>query len=673
MRILALIGRFKIGTRIYAGFVIVLSLMAVLAYTGYSSLQGASERSHTYARISDLTAEVLSVAARLSDLRQAVLRFVLDGDTDDLGQARKIGADLTEQAQALTASMLDPARKERSAEIVNHISDYVANIERVGAARARRDEQIEKRLNVVDKTAADNLNRIIDYSMGEADFEPAAHAYFVLDKLMQARLSAQRYLHDQNPKTAESARSKLNAFAQAAEEGIYALQDPARVVLMEEAASLAAEYAEAFKNVVEASSSYSALVNGAMAQAENEATRLAQALSQDMTSEREKIEDDTVEANASAMMMNLGIAMVAAALGVIFAWLIKTGITRPVIGMTETMTRLAAGDTSVSIPAQDNRDEIGTMARAVGVFKNNAVARERLEAEQTQERNAREERARRVEAMIGSFDREVATALEAVDGAAGTMQATSQTMSATAEETSRQATAVAAASEQASANVQTVAAAAEELAASIREISRQMSEAHTVTTDATGQAEGTRASVRGLAEAAQRIGDVVDLINSIAAQTNLLALNATIEAARAGDAGKGFAVVAGEVKALAGQTARATDEISSQINTVRTEIRGTVQAMEGIVATIGRINAIAASVAAAIEQQDAATREIARNVDQASVGTQEVSSTIAGVTRAAHDTGAASGEVLQSAGQLSRQAEGIRRSVDTFLQSVRAA
>ena len=410
-----------------------------------------------------------------------------------------------------------------------------------------------------------------------------------------------------------------------------------------------------------------------MFQAESEAARLAQALSQEMTSEREKFEHDTVEANASAMMMNLGIAVVAAALGVIFAWLIKTGITRPVMGMTETMTRLAAGDTSVSIPAQDNRDEIGTMAKAVGVFKDNAVARERLEAEQAQERNAREERARRVETMIASFDREVATALEAVGGAAGTMQATSQAMSATAEETSRQATAVAAASEQASANVQTVAAAAEELAASIREISCQMSEAHTVTTDATGQAEGTQASVRGLADAAQRIGDVVDLINSIAAQTNLLALNATIEAARAGDAGKGFAVVAGEVKALAGQTARATDEISSQINTVRTEIRGTVQAMEGIVATIGRINAIAASVAAAIEQQDAATREIARNVDQASVGTQEVSSTIAGVTRAAHDTGAASGEVLQSAGQLSRQAEGIRRSVDTFLQSVRAA
>lgn len=673
MRILALMGRFKIGTRIYAGFAVVLGLMAVLAYAGYSNLHNATERSKAYVQFSDQTAEVLSVRARLGDMRQAVLRFTLDGDIEDLNKARKVGADLIEQAQALTEGFVDPVHKARSAEIVKHLSGYVANIERVGAARTRRDEQVEKRMNVVGKTAADSLSQIISGAMSEADFEPAAHAAAVQDALMQARLSALRYLSDHSPKTAEAATRHLAVFTSAADEAVHTMQAPRHRALMQETASLAPEYADAFRQVVDASSSYAALVNGAMAQAGNEAARLAEALSHDMTTEREKIERDTAEANASAMMMDLGVAAVAAALGVLFAWLIKAGITRPVIGMTETMTRLAAGDTSVSIPAQDNRDEIGTMAKAVGVFKDNAVARERLEAEQAQERNAREERARRVDTMIASFDREVATALEAVDGAAGTMQATSQAMSATAEETSRQATAVAAASEQASANVQTVASAAEELAASIREISRQMSEAHTVTTDATGQAEGTRASVRGLAEAAQRIGDVVDLINSIAAQTNLLALNATIEAARAGDAGKGFAVVAGEVKALAGQTARATDEISSQINTVRTEIRGTVQAMEGIVATIGRINAIAASVAAAIEQQDAATREIARNVDQASVGTQGVSSTIAGVTRAAHDTGAASGEVLQSAGQLSRQAEGIRRSVDTFLQSVRAA
>jgi methyl-accepting chemotaxis protein len=673
MSILALMGRFKIGTRIYAGFAVVLGLMAVLAYTGYASLHHASERSDAYVRFSDQTAEVLEIAVRLGEMRQEVLHFVLDGHADDLNKAREIGADLIPRAQALTTSILDPAHKERSAEIVKHVSDYVANIERVGAARTRRDEQVEKRMDVVGTRAADSLSQIISGAMAEADFEPAAHAAAVQEALMQARLSALRYLSDQSPKTAETTTRRLTEFAGAAEAAVHTMQDPRHQALMQEAASLATEYGDAFQQVVDASSTYSALVNGAMARAGNEAARLADALSHDMTAEREATERAIDEANASAMTMSLGIAVLAAVLGVIIAWLIKTGITQPVIAMTTTMTRLAAGDTSVSIPAQDNRDEIGTMAKAVAIFKDNAVARERLEAEQAQERNAREERARRVDAMIASFDREVATALEAVGGAAGAMQATSQAMSATAEETSRQATAVAAASEQASANVQTVASAAEELAASIREISRRMSEAHTVTTDATGQAEGTRTSVRGLAEAAQRIGDVVDLINSIAAQTNLLALNATIEAARAGDAGKGFAVVAGEVKALAGQTARATDEISNQINTVRTEIGGTVQAMEGIVATIGRINEIAASVAAAIEEQDAATREIARNVDQAAVGTQEVSSNIAGVTRAAHDTGAASGQVLQSAGQLSRQAEDIRRSVDSFLTSVRAA
>ena len=673
MSILAFMGRFKIGTRIYAGFLVVLGLMAVLACTGYLTLQRASERSKAYALVTDETAEVLSIEVRLDELRLAVLRFVLDGGADDLNQAREIGSHLTARAQALNASTLEPEHRQRSSDILKHVSDYVANVERVGAARARRDEQVEKRMNVVGMRAADNLSQIIASAMSAADFEPAAHAAAVQDTLMQARLSALRYLSDLNPKTAAATIRRLTTFATSAEEAIYTMHDPAHLALMQETASLATEYSEAFQQVVDASSTYSVLVNGAMRQAGTEAARLAESLSHDMTTERESIERSIDDENASAMTISLGISAVATALGVFFAWLIKTGITRPLIAMTETMTRLAGGDTGVSIPAQDNRDEIGTMAKAVAIFKDNAVARERLEALQAQERQGREERARRVDALIAGFDREVAAVLEAVGGAAVSMRGTSQAMSTTAEETSRQATAVAAASEQASANVQTVAAAAEELASSIREISRQMSEAHTVTTEATGQAEGTRASVRGLAEAAQRIGDVVNLINSIAAQTNLLALNATIEAARAGDAGKGFAVVAGEVKALAGQTARATDEVSTQINAVRTEISGTVQAMEGIVATIGRINEIAASIAAAVEEQDAATREIARNVDQAAVGTQEVTSTIAGVTRAAHDTGAASGEVLQSAGQLSRQAEDIRRSVDSFLTSVRAA
>lgn len=673
MNLLAFMGRFRIGTRIYAGFLIVLGLLAVLAYTSYSCLESGSKRSEDYARISDQSAEVLRAEVELASLRQAMLSFILNAKADDLKQAREAGSHLIARLQALTASFPDPERRQRSADMLKVVSDYVGNIERVGAARVRRDEQVEKRLNVAGKAAAENLSRIIGSAMGDADFEPAAHASTVQVKLLQAKESAMRFLADQNPKSAEATIRLLKDFARAAEEGIYVMQAPAHLVLMEEAASMAVEYGEAFQNIVEANTTYTGLVNNSMRQAGDEATRLADELAADMTAEREAIERRVRDANEAARATSTGISALAVGLGVLFAWLMTTGITGPVNGMTATMTRLAAGDTTVAVPALDNRDEIGAMAKAVAVFKDNAIARERLEAEQAQEHKEREERASRIDEVIRGFEHEVAEALHSVGGAACQLQATSQAMSVTAEQTSRQATAVAAASEQASTNVQTVAAAAEELASSIREIGRQMSEAHSVTTSAAGQAEGTRVSVGGLAEAAQRIGDVVNLINAIAEQTNLLALNATIEAARAGDAGKGFAVVAGEVKALASQTARATEEIAGQINTVRGEIGGTVRAMEDIVATIGRIDEIAASIAADVEQQNAATREIARNVEQAAVGTHEVTRTIAGVSRAASDTGVASGQVLQSAGQLSHQAEEIRQSVDAFLKSVRAA
>jgi methyl-accepting chemotaxis protein len=356
-----------------------------------------------------------------------------------------------------------------------------------------------------------------------------------------------------------------------------------------------------------------------------------------------------------------------------FLVFVRRAIVTPLDRMSGVMRELADGKLDVTVGFEARRDEIGRIAAAVEVFKRNAVERQRLEAQQAEEMKARERRTTRVEALINDFEREVEQALAAVGAAAAEMQETSQAMSATAEETNHQATAVAAASEQASSNVQTVATAAEELASSIQEISRQVGQSSSISRDATEQAAQTQATVRDLAQAAEKIGQVVDLITNIAAQTNLLALNATIEAARAGDAGKGFAVVAGEVKSLATQTAKATGEIAGQINAVRSKIDGTVAAIESIVGTIGKINEIATSIAAAIEEQGAATNEIARNVEQAALGTQEVSGNISGVTQAAGETGAASSQVLQSARRLISQSEDMRRFVDTFLAEVRAA
>ncbi len=354
--------------------------------------------------------------------------------------------------------------------------------------------------------------------------------------------------------------------------------------------------------------------------------------------------------------------------------ILSRSIVRPVNRLTSNMTRLAAGDVDTEIAFQSQRDELGEMARAVQVFKDNAIEKRRLEAEQDAlKQQAEADRRQMLTDLANRFETDVESLIHALTGSASQMEATSQAMSATADETTRQATTVAAASEQASTNVQTVAAAAEELAASIREIARQVGDSNTATQGAGRDAQTAQSAVQGLATAAEKIGEVVELINTIAEQTNLLALNATIEAARAGEAGKGFAVVASEVKNLANQTAKATEEIGQQISGVRSAIDGTVGAIQAIVGTIEKVSEIAATVAAAVEEQDAATQEIARNIEQASAGTREVSATITGVTQAADETGTAAGQVLETARELSQHAGEMRRFVETFVTEVRAA
>jgi methyl-accepting chemotaxis protein len=279
---------------------------------------------------------------------------------------------------------------------------------------------------------------------------------------------------------------------------------------------------------------------------------------------------------------------------------------------------------------------------------------------------------RRLRELAGGFEATVKSVVDAVASAATEMRASAQTLSATAEETNRQATAVSEAVEHASTNVQTMASATEELSASVAEITRQVADASTITHEAVGEAESTNATVQTLAEIAQKIGDVVKLISEIAGQTNLLALNATIEAARAGEAGKGFAVVASEVKSLANQTARATDEIKAQIEGIQDATGRTVTAMGNIGKTIGRLNQISGVIATAVEQQGAATREIADNARLAAQNTREVSGSIKGVTEASAETGTGAGQVLTAAGDLSKQAERLRSEVDGFVGALKS-
>ncbi|MDB5367914.1 MAG: methyl-accepting chemotaxis protein [Rhodospirillales bacterium] len=375
----------------------------------------------------------------------------------------------------------------------------------------------------------------------------------------------------------------------------------------------------------------------------------------------------------SARLLVLGALVVAGAICAFCGFALIVSVSRPIGAMTEAMRRLAGRDMQTEIVGLGRGDEIGGMAEAVQVFKTSMIEADRLAAEQAAEQEVKAKRAATLELLTRSFETKVGQMSASLSSSATEMEATAQSMSSTAEETNQQSLAVASAAEQASTNVQTVAAAAEELSSSIAEIGRQVEQSTRIAGKAVEDAERTDEVVQGLAIGAQKIGAVVKLIQDIAAQTNLLALNATIEAARAGDAGKGFAVVASEVKALATQTGRATEDIAGQIAQIQESTGRAVAAIQGIGTTIAEVSQISAAIAAAVQQQGAATQEIARNVQQAAAGTREVTSNIVGVKEAATSTGAAAAQVLGAAGDLARQSDQLSGEVDQFLAGVKAA
>ena len=354
--------------------------------------------------------------------------------------------------------------------------------------------------------------------------------------------------------------------------------------------------------------------------------------------------------------------------------LVARSITQPIHGMRHAMGELANGNLQIAVPGTGRGDEIGEMANAVEVFRASAIEQARLEEDnRLSAKRAEEEKRRTMQKVADDFEASVKSVVEMVSQTAGKMQTTAKSMTSAADQTQQQATSAASASEEASSNVQTVAAATEELSSSIEEIGRQVSRSLDTATKAVGTARETNLKVEGLVEAAQKIGAVVKLIQDIAEQTNLLALNATIEAARAGEAGKGFAVVAGEVKSLATQTAKATEEISQQIGEIQGATTDAASAIRTIAETVEQINEIAGNISAAVEEQGAATQEIARNVQQASAGTKQVAGNVTAVSKTAAETGTSANEVLEAAGQLAQQSDSLRREVDQFIAQIRAA
>jgi len=376
---------------------------------------------------------------------------------------------------------------------------------------------------------------------------------------------------------------------------------------------------------------------------------------------------------ATSLRIGMICVVLTIVLSLLFGNIIGRAISKPIQAITTVMKQLASGNKAINIPHLQRNDEVGAMAQAVLIFKENMIKNDELEGRQEEERKTREYRAKLIEQYVGEFQGTSASVVSSVSEAATQLQANSRDMSHTAQETTERANIVSNAAQEASNNVQTVASAAEELHASINQIKDRVLESTRIAASAVEETNQTNQTVEGLAQAAEKIGAVVKLINDIAGQTNLLALNATIEAARAGDAGKGFAVVAQEVKGLADQTAKATKEIADQIQEMQNMTSDTVSAIKNIGNTIARVNEISTIIATAVEEQSSATNEIAQSIEQASQGTRTVSTNISGVTEASTQTSHMANQVLDAGNQLAHEGNRLRQEVEAFIHKVRGA
>src|SRR5437868_3394037 len=661
----------RISGRLYGGFGALLLFCVALAGFGVWQLGEIRTQVAAMTLQSGNTVRAGAIATELQAIRRAVLRYAFDHDEASFVEAEKRLAKASDLVEVTIKATRSDERRAGYKEIAKDVEELKVKRIALGEAVMQTIAGRDLLFTDGDKMAAD-VQKFVD-AADKTNFAERAAA--LETKVLLVRVANWRMLATRDQKGVATFKANVGKAQQQIAELEKAELPQNLAALLAPVKAGVAKYSDAFDkastNLLLGDELYYKAITPLTVNAVGKIDTIQESIGQAF----QKTTAATEESLGSTVIMQEVVAGGATLLGLLIAFLLARGRIGPLSGLPSGMKELAGGNFGVVLPGLERKDEVGDMAQAVETFKVKAEEKARAEAEakSKQDQIAAKERKAAMIKLADSFEAAVGEIVETVSSASTELEASATTLTATAERAQELTGMVAAASEEASTNVQSVASATEELSSSVNEISRQVQDSARMASDAVGQARTTTDRVSELSKAASRIGDVVELINTIAGQTNLLALNATIEAARAGEAGRGFAVVASEVKALAEQTAKATGEIGQQVTGIQAATQESVGAIKEISGTIERLSEIASTIAAAVEEQGAATQEISRNVQHAAEGTQTVASHITDVQRGAGETGSASSRVLSSAQLLSTESNRLKIEMAKFLDTVRAA